>query len=366
MSSATEHVTEDGQRSRPRMVSARSDTPLPLVTIVVPVWNGEQHLRESLDSILGQTYPHIEVIAVDDASTDGTPKILASYGERIRVIRQPETRGIYGNANDGIAVARGEFVGVFHADDVYGPEMVEREVAWLLAHPGSGAVFTSAVFVDREGREFGRKQLPAEVRGNRPLDYATVLNTLLSSKNAFLGCPTALVRAEVYSELGGYRDAEFKNTSDLEMWLRIARSRSIGVLEDELLRYRKGHGSSSERYHRLRIDQERFFTIMDIELDDQDGRSVATAPALTAYEAHRAVDTVMRSVNLYILGERDDARSVLGGARLRTLASSPSIQRARMVTLALVLQALVRLPRISAVARLFERRWYGQAAGSVQ
>ena len=58
---------------------------LPLVTIVVPVWNGEKHLRESLDSILGQSYPRLEVIAVDDASTDSTPAILASYGDRVTV-----------------------------------------------------------------------------------------------------------------------------------------------------------------------------------------------------------------------------------------------------------------------------------------
>src|SRR2546425_109895 len=111
----------------------------PLVSIVVPVWNGEAHLRESLDSILGQTYPRLELIAVDDASTDSTPEILASYGDRIRIHRQPATRGIYGNANDGIALAQGELVAVFHADDVYLPELVEREVEWLERHPEARA-----------------------------------------------------------------------------------------------------------------------------------------------------------------------------------------------------------------------------------
>jgi glycosyltransferase involved in cell wall biosynthesis len=337
----------------------------PLVSIVVPVWNGERYLRESLDSILGQTYPRLEVIVVDDASTDSTPEILASYGDRIQVLRQPATKGIYANANDGIELARGELVGVFHADDVYLPHMVEREVAWLGEHPEAGAVFCADVFVDAEGRELGRLELPAEVRGGRPLDYAHVLNALLRNKNAFLRCPTALVRSSVYRELGGYRQDEFKNTSDMEMWLRIARRYPIGVLDEHLQLYRRGHGSSSERYHRLRTDQERFFTILDLELA-QHGRAAAEERALREYEAHRAVDTLTRAVNHYILGDRAGALDALRRAPLRTIARGRRIQRGRMLALALGLQLVVRTPRMPAVASLFERRWHGSPTSAGQ
>ncbi len=331
----------------------------PLVSIVVPVFNGGGQLVESLDSILGQTYPRIEVIVLDDGSTDATPEIIASYGDRVRSLRQPVTRGIYGNANDGIALATGDLIGVFHADDVYLPEMVEREVAWLEQHPRAGAVFCSVVFFDNEGRQFGRYELPPEVRGRRPLDYGAVVNALLTWKNAFLACPTALVRSTVYKELGVYRQDEFKNTSDLEMWLRIARSYPLGVLDEPLLRYRRGHGSSSENYHRLRTDQERFFRIMDLELE-RGALAVATPRALRDYEAHRAEDTVMRSVNHYILGRRNEALEVLGETRLRRLAGSRRIQRSRMLLLATALHAVLRLPRSGTLARLFERRWHGQ------
>lgn len=346
-----------GSRRDQGMLGAVQDRPL--VSIVVLVWNGERYLRESLDSILGQTYPRLEVIAVDDASADATPEILESYGDRIRVLRQPATRGIYGNANDGIAVASGELVGVFHADDVYLPELVEREVDWLLAHPDAGAVYCSVIFVDRDGREFGRLELPPEVRGNRPLDYRAVLNTLLLRRNTFLACPTALVRASVYAELGGYRDDTPANSTDLEMWLRIARRYPLGVLEDQLLLYRRGHGSSSERFHHLRTGQDRSFQVIDHELDAENGRAVAAPDALEAYEAHRAVDTILRAVNHYILGARDEALSLLREAPLRTLAASPRIQRGRMLALALGLHVLLRLPRVSVVARLFERHWHG-------
>ena len=340
--------------------SEREGAASPLVTIVVPVLDGEPYLRESLDSILAQTHERLEIIVMDDGSTDATAAIVASYGDRVRYVRQPATRGIYGNANDGIALATGALVGVFHADDVYLPELVEREVEWLLAHPEAGAIFCSDVFIDAEGRELGRLELPAAVRGNRALGYAEVLNALLTHKNVFLRCPTALVRTSVYRELGGYDQERFKNTSDLEMWLRIARSYPIGVLEEHLLLYRRGHGSSSERYHRRRTDPNRSFAILDLELDSG-GRSAASATALRAYEAHRAEDTLLRAVSHYIVGEQARAREVLRQLRLRRLARSGAVQRVRLLALAIALRALVRLPRVDAVARLFDRRWHGGA-----
>src|SRR5690349_15491193 len=85
------------------------------VSVIVPVYNGEKYIRESLDSILAQSYGNFEVLVMDDASTDGTPAILGSYTDRVRVIRQPKNRGIYGNVNDGIALASGDYIAVYHA-----------------------------------------------------------------------------------------------------------------------------------------------------------------------------------------------------------------------------------------------------------
>ena len=81
--------------------------PLPQVSILVPSYNGAVFLREALDSILTQTYPNIEVILLDDASTDETHTIAAEYGSRITYILQPKNLGIYDNVNAGIARARG-------------------------------------------------------------------------------------------------------------------------------------------------------------------------------------------------------------------------------------------------------------------
>ena len=132
---------------------SQTSSDLPLVSIIVPVYNGARYLHDSLNSILGQAYPHIEVLVMDDASTDATPALIASFGDRIRVCRQPRNRGIYGNANDGIALASGKFIAVYHADDLYGPHIVEREVDFLERYPHAGAVFCADIMIDPEGRD---------------------------------------------------------------------------------------------------------------------------------------------------------------------------------------------------------------------
>lgn len=331
---------------------------LKLVSIVVPVFNGEMYLQESLDSILAQVYPRLEVLVMDDASTDRTPEILRSYGDRVRCHRQEKNRGIYGNTNDGIARARGEYIAVYHADDIYTPDIVAREVQFLEKHPDAGAVFCSDIFIDPNGCEEGRLVLPPEVRGGAPLDFATTFNALLTYKNRFLMCPSSMVRASVYRDVGVYRDQEFRNTSDVEMWLRIAQKYRIGILEDYLFRYRFGHGNSAQRYHRLRTDQERFFEVMDLYLE-QGARKVTSPDALAAYESHRAEDRLLRTINCYLLGRMDDARGILETVRAGQIWSSPVVERNRLLMLLFGLRFLVHLPKIPVVANLFEWRWYG-------
>jgi GT2 family glycosyltransferase len=360
--SASEQLGGGDLRLPQAALAASAEADKPLVSGGVPVRNGEATLRESPESVLGQRYPRLEVIVMDDGSTDATAEIVASFGDRVTYRRQPSRRGIYGNANDGIALATGALVGVFHADDVYLPDLVAREVAWLEAHPEAGAVFCLDVFVDAGGREIGRLELLPELRGDKPLPYPVVLNALLRHKNVFLRCPTALVRADVYGELGGYRDAEFANTSDIEMWLRISRSYPICVLEEHLLLYRRGHGSSSERYGRLRTEPHRFFEIVDLELAGP-GREVAQPDALAAYEAHRADEALMCSVSAYILGDVPSARANASRARIRALIRGP--RRTRTVPLVLLLRTVTRLPRLRAVANLFSRRWHGGSTTKV-
>lgn len=333
----------------------------PLVSILVPCYNGATHLRQALDSILAQTYPDTEVLLLDDASTDETATIATSYADRIVHVRQPANLGIYDNVNDGLVRARGEFIATYHADDIYLPTIVETQVAYFEAHPEVGAVFCSDIFVDAAGREYGRLQLPHELRGEQPLDHPTVLNALLRHKNRFLVCPTAMVRASVYRDVGPYDQARYRNTADLEMWLRISRRYRLAVLESHLLKYRHFHGSSSQRYHRLRTTPENCFAILDQYLETGD-RELATPAALVSHEAHRSEDRLMAAMSHYIKGDRAAGRQTLRTAHLEPITRSNDVQRWRLLAIFAGLWVLLRLPRFELAATGMYRRWHVKSA----
>ena len=114
----------------------------PLVTVVVPAYNSSAFLRQAVDSALGQTYPFVEVIVVDDGSTDGTTEVVAGYGSKIVFIHQ-RNAGVAAARNTALRVARGELVAYLDADDVWDPDKVRRQVEFLAAHPECGLVHTT-------------------------------------------------------------------------------------------------------------------------------------------------------------------------------------------------------------------------------
>ena len=333
----------------------------PLISVVVPVYNGEEYLRESLDSILGQTYSNVEFLLMDDASTDGSPAILREYAARdprIRIHRAPENRGIFGNINEGISCARGELLAIHHADDVYDARILEREVELLRVRPEAGVVFCTDVFIDEDGVEFGRLVLPPEIAAAPLLDYRLVLNGFLRHQNAFIRGGSGLFRREILLEVGPF-DPAFDLRADLEMWLRLARRAPIAILDEHLVRYRFGHENSSRNYDRLRVEPEFFFEIVDRELATA-GAGVAAPEALAAYEGHRAEDLLLVAVNRYIVGDRRGARDLLAAVRLDALARTSHVDRKRLIVLLLSMRGIVRLPRIQFLASLLYERWHGR------
>ncbi|MCL4553035.1 MAG: glycosyltransferase, partial [Candidatus Marsarchaeota archaeon] len=124
----------------------------PLVSIVLTTLNGARYLGEAINSCLGQTYPNIELIIVDGGSTDGTLDIVASYGDRVRLINQKNNEGrLPGAINLGLDNTRGEYLTWMQADCVYAPQAIERMVDVLEAHPEVGQVYADYWQINEDG-----------------------------------------------------------------------------------------------------------------------------------------------------------------------------------------------------------------------
>jgi glycosyltransferase involved in cell wall biosynthesis len=330
--------------------------PAPRVSIVVPTYNNARWIRESLASIVGQTYQDLEVLIVDDASTDASAQIVASFDDpRIRYWRQPSNRGIFPTLQEGIARARGSLIAFYHSDDLYDREIVAREVAYLDEHPEVGAVFAIDRFIDPDGAEYARLELPPEFRGARPLGYAEVLNGVLRYGNVFIRGQTSLVRRSIYNTVGSY-DPRYDLRADIDMWLRIAAVAPIAVLDEYLMAYRWGHSNTSARYDRLRREPELTFAVIDAALE-RCGSAVAEKDALRAYQARRQEDLLIVAANLYTLAEIVAARRTLAAISPARLLSSRRVRRGRLVAFWLLLQLVTRLPRADVLGAAFQQRF---------
>jgi glycosyltransferase involved in cell wall biosynthesis len=198
----------------------------PLVSVIVPAYQAEAYIGEALASALAQEHRELEVIVVDDGSTDRTAEIAAAHG--VKVIRQGNG-GPAAARNAGLALARGELLAILDADDIWPPDRITRQVAHLREHPGDGMVMgLTEPFVT-----------PGEPR---PAHFPQLID-----RSAYAGHPsTLLVRREVF-ELVGRFDESLRLSEDLD-WLARATDAGvrIGRLQHTLLRYRI-HAANTSR-----------------------------------------------------------------------------------------------------------------------
>jgi glycosyltransferase involved in cell wall biosynthesis len=199
--------------------------------VLLPVWNGEAFLEQAMESILRQTLSSLELIVIDDGSTGASAAIaekLACGDDRVRVLRRAH-EGLSATLNAGIAAARGEYVARMDADDISLPDRLQKQVAYLDAHPGCVAAGAWIEVVDEVGLELGVKtfretheQISAALfRGISPMAH-----------------PTVVMRRDVLRAAGGY-DARLYPSEDLDLWFRLAERGELANLGEALLRHRR-------------------------------------------------------------------------------------------------------------------------------
>ncbi len=183
----------------------------PLVSVVVPTYNSARYIPEAVDSVLNQTYARHEVIVVDDGSTDDTRRILQSYSGQIHYVYQ-DNQGPAAARNNGLRLARGEFVVFLDADDFLLPGKLAGQVACFEAHPGLGLVHSGWRLVNRQGEKI------ADVRPWRDAPRLD-LKTWLLWKPVFMGA--MMFRRDELARSGGF-DTRFRQAEDVDLVLRLA------------------------------------------------------------------------------------------------------------------------------------------------
>jgi glycosyltransferase involved in cell wall biosynthesis len=196
----------------------------PLVSVIIPVYQSAATVAESLQSVIDQTYSHLEILVVDDGSMDQSISICEQFDDsRIRILHQ-QNRGLAGARNTGIRQAHGEFLGFLDSDDLWLPTKVERHVAHLQARPEVGVSFSRSGFIDESSKPIGIYQMPK---------LQDITPEMVFCRNPIGKGSAVVIRRDVFAairfEANLYGEVEdfffddsFRQSEDIECWLRIA------------------------------------------------------------------------------------------------------------------------------------------------
>jgi glycosyltransferase involved in cell wall biosynthesis len=275
------------------------------------MWNAEQTIRETLESVVSQTYSDLEIIVVDNASTDGSVSIVRqSKDPRLRLYLNERNIGGERNFSRAVSLASGEYTAVYHADDVYLPTIVAQQVAAFRQYVDVGAVFTLAEHINYRGEVIGGTDLPPALRRRPVHGLQEILLPIMENGN-FLVFPSAMLRTSLYKSLLPFDVERFGTSADLDMWLRALKWGPIAILNKRLVRYRisTGHGSYTTRY--LRTEEADFFKVMDLHLATGALPFALPRSSQRRYEFLRSVDHTRRATNSIIKGEFSQARRLL-------------------------------------------------------
>lgn len=217
------------------------------VSVILTSYNHAKYLRESIDSVLSQTYPDFELIIVDDASIDDSWQIINSYSDpRIRAFRSKTRTMAGGDIRKAISeIAIGKYIAIHHSDDVWEPYKLEKQVAFLEMHPEIGAVFSHALIITESSEPFeDRSHVYYGIFDQPNRSRHEWLNHFFKQGNA-LCHPSVLIRKVCYEDCGVYRYG-LALLGDLDMWVRLCLKYEIHILPEKLVRFRvRANGMNS-------------------------------------------------------------------------------------------------------------------------
>ncbi|MEM6299439.1 MAG: glycosyltransferase [Bacteroidota bacterium] len=209
----------------------------PFVSVMMPAYNAAPYIGEAIESILSQTYANFELIILDDGSTDDTLEIAKKYAtkdSRIRLLENEGNQGLAFTRNRLLQEVKGAYLAILDSDDVSLPTRLEKQVAFLNAHPQVGLLGTAVTTISEKGEPLG--QMRFETAPNQ-------IKSLLLFQNCF--AQSAVMLRREFASLG-YRSA-YPPSEDYDLWVRISRRAKVANLPEPLVKYRVHAGGISKR-----------------------------------------------------------------------------------------------------------------------
>ena len=195
----------------------------PKVSIIIPTYNQSQYLEEAVESVLNQTYKNIEIIIVDDGSTDNTPEVIKSFDNKIIYIQQ-KNKGASGARNTGIKKANGQYIAFLDSDDLWLKNKLEKQIKFIQNNPEIGLLGTGCYQMIDINKMIYKKIFPAKNE---------ILQKDLIKYNPFIQS-SVMIKKDVFNSIGLY-DEKFKESEDYDLWLRIAQKYKVANLEQALV-----------------------------------------------------------------------------------------------------------------------------------
>jgi glycosyltransferase involved in cell wall biosynthesis len=246
--------------------------PRPLVSVIVPAYNAERYLADAVRSVLGQTWHELELIVVDDGSTDGTGALadqLTAADPRARVIHK-RNGGPSSARNAGLAVAKGELLCFLDADDVFLPDKIERQAELLELFPGCDLVFSDHYVGDAA-------LTPLLLMCKRP---PFAIEEILSFRNWFAPM-SPLLRSSLAAKIGGF-DEELASSEDWDYWIRASQCGALSYLPGPVAVYRSHPGQLHHDWARTRRNSDKVVLKHRAPGSEAWGNSLATIAMITA------------------------------------------------------------------------------------
>ena len=215
-----------------------------LLSVVISSYNHASYLHACIESVLNQTVTADEVIVVDDGSVDQSREIIATFGDRIRAVCQPN-QGTYGALNTGAAVARGDWIAIQNSDDFWERHKLERQIELAAVHPEVGLVHTGFICIDADGNEFPKP--PTVTAYSGPL-VSEMLPLMLHTMPIIIS--SSLISRAAWERFGPF-EPRYRGAGDLDLCMRISQEYLFGYVREPLVRLRKHPENSGTNPQRM-------------------------------------------------------------------------------------------------------------------